>query len=147
MAKLAKQIKKRTSTTKSIWEKKIPFCGYDIYWWAYPVGMIFVLIHELHIRHYASLKWDEEKAKKMADRYFGKVCDIDEQGLWFCMDWGDRCFATHCYGWNRTWLIRYGYEMKLYIYNTYEIEGYKKEIRSFGWDGSEKWVLFSKVGA
>lgn len=145
MANLAKQIKKR-SITNPIWERTIPFFGYKIYWWAYPVGVIFALIDMAHNHYYNSLTWSEKKAKKMADRYFGKVCDIDDEGLWFCVDWGDYCFAHHAYWWDRAWLARYGYQMKFYILEDYEIEGYEKEIRSFGWDESEKWALFSKVG-
>lgn len=147
MTKLAKQIKNRTSTTTPIWERTLPFYSYNIYWWAYPVGVIFALIDMAHNHYYNSLKWDEKKAKKMADRYFGKVCDIDDEGLWLCVDWGDYCFAHVAHGWDRAWLARYGYKMKWYIFEDYEIEGYEKEIRSFGWNDSEKWVLFSKVGA
>ena len=43
------------------------------------MGVIFALIDMAHNHYYNSLKWNEKKAKKMADRYFGKVCDIDEK--------------------------------------------------------------------
>lgn len=145
MTKLAKQIKKRTTSTKSIWKKTIPFRGYNIYWWVYPIGVVSVLIHERHIRHYASLKWDEKKAKEMADRYFGKVCDIDEEGLWFCEACSDHCFVRHARRRDRAWLTRYGYHMKVYIFDTYEIAGYEKRINPY--NCSDNWVLFSKVGA
>lgn len=150
MAKLAKQIKKRTTPTNPIWKKTIPFCGYNIYWWAYPIGVIFALIDKLQNHHYDSMKWSEAKAKKMADRYFGKVCDIDEEGLWLCMEWGDYCFAHRAHWWDRAWLSRYGYKMKQYIFDTYEIEGYEKKINPHepapAWY-DEDWVLFSKIGA
>jgi hypothetical protein len=144
MAKLAKQIEKRMTPTNPIWKRTIPFCRYNIYWWAYPVGVIVALIDMAHNHWYDSMKWSEARAKKMADRYFGKVCDIDEEGLWLCAQWGDYCFAHHAHWWDRAWLARYGYQMKQYIFDTYEIEGYEKEINSLY---DEKWVLFSKIGA
>lgn len=148
MTKLTKQIKKRTTPINPIWKKTLPCFGCSVYWWAYPIGLISALVVKLRILYHDSLKWDEAKAKKMADRYFGKVCDIDEEGLWLCADWGNYCFANHAHWWDRAWLARYGYQMKWYIFDTYEIEGYEKKINPHKQKyDMEDWVLFSKIGA
>ena len=134
MATLEKQIERRKNHFIPFFKRTIRFRNYNIYWWIYPIGVTAALIEDL--KRVRSVKdkyaWSDVRAKKMADKYFGLICQIDEEdeSLFFCYDSSSKIFARVAKPWHKTWLRINHYKMNDFILKKYNIEGYKKIVET-----------------
>jgi hypothetical protein len=147
-SRLDKQVAKR-SNKNTRKPKYFKFHGVNIRRWAYPIGVLLVLYEEYQTNKYVRLEWSEEKAEKMANKYFGKICNIDEEdgSLWFCTDWSVRIWRDRGSSLDYDWLLKFGSDMHDYIVNTFTIEGYDKSVQMADMVNSPyvEWVHFIKI--
>ena len=146
MTRIQKQIEKRVSKKQKLQNRKKltkttwTFHGCSLNPLLYPLGVLVVLYEEHKSRKYKEMEWSESKAEVMANRYFGKVCDIDDDGsLWYCTEWGNTIWRNRSNRFDKRWLNKFGHKMHTYIVETFEIEGYKKDVES---NYYESWVHF-----
>ena len=110
-----------------------------------PLAHCFNLYDIILERYFASLKWSNEKAQKIANKYFGKICDIDNEGtiLWYCMTWQNYIWLRVARG---KWIKKFYRDMPDFIMNHYQIEGYEKTIEAGNYDGDDMWIKFTLKG-
>lgn len=54
------------------------------------------------------LKWDEEKALKIIDKYLLKICDYEDNTYFYCTEWGHRIWYYKASNpLDKIWLDRY----------------------------------------
>lgn len=87
--------------------------------------------------------WSEEHAKAFCDKYLPHLCAKTDRGFWlFNNGYGFTCHK--CVRRNRKdcrFASVYKWDLFKYIKDTYEIEGYTKEILDNEWDRLEvEWV-------
>lgn len=113
-------------------------------WLVYPLGVISVEMDLAHARKYNALKWTDEKALEVINKYFVKICDYEEETkeLSFSTEW-HRPWEVHADRKDKLWCKKFSFELTQYVKNLYEIEGFKK---SFGEGYDSDWIIFTKQG-
>ena len=118
--------------------------NYDYYIWAAPIIPFFVLADRIKERNYKKRVWDEEKAKKVIDTALPYVLDYDEGDdcYLFSYAWSPYTFEKHAPRYLRKWAHKYAYQVRAYLFDKYQKDGWVKEI-----DNAEewnKWAIFRK---
>lgn len=96
-----------------------------------------VLYDQYKEKKYKKMKWSEDKAEKMANKYFGKIAEIEEENLLFNLEWSSSIWIRKAKRKDKKWLKKFGIQMCEYIEKKFEIQNYKKKIEY-------EWVIFEK---
>lgn len=130
---------------------KLPRIKYQIY--SIPILLLpiapFVIAWDKIKRwNYRRQSWSDAKATKALDYFLPHVLDYDED---------DGCYYCHtAWRYNRwyvqkyvpltlkTWVKKYHYELKDFLIDSYNKDGYFKTLVEDKWDTEEKWIRFSK---
>lgn len=112
-------------------------------WLVYPLGVICIELDMAQAKRYNALKWSDEKALEIINKYFIEICDYeaDTKELSFSMDW-NRPWEAHAKKKDRLWCQKFNYELTQYLKNIYEPDGFKK---SFGEGYDSDWIIFTKL--
>lgn len=115
---------------ESIWKKTLRFGDYNIYWWAYPVGVVVCLLDRWFDIQYDSLKWDAKRAKRVIDRYFkthAYEC-LNDGSLYYDFSQGNAMLVCSAGRKDREWASKYRNRLLEYLEDEYQIDGYAKTI-------------------
>lgn len=118
--------------------------NYSYYIWAIPLIPFVVLADYIKDRNYKKRKWDEAKAKKIIDYALPHILDYDitEDNYWFNGEWSAYIFEKFAPFYLRKWAHKFAYQIKDYVFTTYEKEGWVKTVDDeCAWD---KWIIFKK---
>ena len=96
-----------------------------------------VLYDRYKEKKYKKMKWSEDKAEKMANKYFGKIAEIEGESLLFDLDWSSSIWFRKAKRKDKKWLKKFSAQMSEYIEKKFEIQNYKKKIEY-------DWVIFEK---
>lgn len=147
---IEKRMEKEDRKRQSFWKYKIKTENYSILWWTLPVAIPYVAFDKLKNLYYEKIQWSDERGKKVLDRVLSKRLELttDETGKECYM------FFTRIPNYtykecarlrDKLWSNKFGYNLSNYLADTYEIEGYKKEVvNRGGFDECE--IYFYKIG-
>ena len=145
MKKFNTIIEKRTSNiSKKKYHTMYNNNYYFRFWIVAPLIMILHAIDVYKNKRYTSLEWNVERVEKILNYAFPEICDIDR-------DNGDLSF---CYGWtlaigrkakfkDKEFCGKFDYEIRNYIRDGYQIQGYQKHIEERNYD--DTYVVFTKA--
>lgn len=138
MTKFNKTINKRIAKVKQPKKKKYHTMFNNRYQFRFWILVPLVLIVEMNRlrqeKSYESLEWDEVRAKRIIDKVFPKVCDIDKNTheLFFNREWTG-IIEREARKKDKRFCGKFRYQILDFIQNTYEIEGYTKKIDDQGY--------------
>lgn len=118
--------------------------NYSFYIWAIPLIPFVLLADYIKDRNYKKQEWSEEKAKKVIGHVLPYILEYDpvEDNYWFSDEWSPYAFERKAPFYLRKWAHKFAYEIKDYVFTTYEKEGWIKTVDDeVAWD---KWVIFKK---
>lgn len=98
------------------------------------------IISNMYKKHLANRNvWNEDRAKRFCDKYLPIICEKCDNGFYFYNNGygftGHKCVRKHKKDYRFAYVYRW--ELFKYIRDTYEIDGYSKEVHSCEWDEIE----------
>lgn len=113
----------------------------------FPLWIACILKEKYDEYCYNREQFSIEKCEKFFDKYLAKICEYDKESQTF---WIDVCDYDVFY-WNsfvksrrdKIFAKKNGREMKLYLIEEYEVEGYKKIVEKQEY--MEQWIGFEKI--
>lgn len=146
----AKKENRKKEKKQHFWSYRIETKNYSILWWALPVAIPCVIYNELRNLYYKKIKWSDERGKRVLDRILSKRLEpvTDETGkecYMFFTNYPSYTYKKYASLRDKLWLNKFDYTLSNYLADTYEIDGYKKEVVSRGgFDECE--IYFYKIG-
>lgn len=116
----------------------------------FPIYSLVQICSKINSELDARTKWSDEQANKILNYYIPRQCSWDEERkeLWFfdngygwhmnkkCLKWKDRRFWNKYKGW-------YGGEIRDYLLNKFELEGFTKELECC--ENGRTEIIFRKI--
>ena len=116
----------------------------------FPIYILVQIYDKINSKLDARTKWSDEQANKILNYYIPRQCSWDEEykelyffdnGYGWYMNkkrvkWKDRRFWNKYKGW-------YGGEIRDYLLNKFELEGFTKELGKY--EGGRTEIIFHKI--
>lgn len=123
--------------------------GYECMFFMPPILPFYAAYDKVKNKHWTTLTWSEEKARKILDMTLPKLLkwDEEEKEFYYLIPhiFYDFRFWKKVPILHRAWAKKFTSEMLNYLLTGYRKDGYTKRVEVNEYDASEKWVYFSEI--